>query len=214
MSENQLLSPHSLDPARLDPTDYTNTLAMEALRVGRYTEQDLERIRLDLMNALAEIIGYFTQNESTSVKADTARNLTKSMMYNIDTYLLSLGDANRAAELLADRKPIELYGKGFLINTQHFEKAKNLYGKVRLSRLKNASRGYNEVIDKYFYHYLKDYSPKFSAHDKIYLALSEYRISGAFHIDQAIGVLEDLLRINRGAEADIVIRPTDTDEAE
>ena len=213
MSENQLITPHSLDPARIDPTDYANTLAMEALRVGKYTEQDLERIRLDLMNALAEIIGYYTQNESTSVKADTARNLTKSMMYNINTYLLSLVDVNRAAEVLADRKPSELYGKGFLLNTQYFEKAKNLYGKVRLTRLKNASRGYNEVIDKYFYHYLRDYSPKFSAHDKIYLALSEYHISGAFHIDKAIGVLEELLRINRGAEADVIIRQTDPGEA-
>ena len=47
-----------LNPANLDRSDYMNTLAAEALRVGLINESNIDRIRSDLMTALAEVIGY------------------------------------------------------------------------------------------------------------------------------------------------------------
>ena len=93
-----------LNPANLDRSDYMNTLAAEALRVGLIKESDIDRIRSDLMTALAEVIGYYTKNESSSVMADTANELSESMVYNIDTYLLSLKDDKRALDTLLDRR--------------------------------------------------------------------------------------------------------------
>ncbi len=194
-----------LNAENIDRADYTNTLLLEAVRAGIAKESDIDRIRNDLMIALAEVIGYYTKNESSSIKAETANELSNSLVYNIDTYLLSFGDDKKAAETLLDRRMSELYGKGYLINSKYFEEAKILFGKARLSRLKNGSEEYNKTLDKYFRYYLTHYSPKFNAHDKIYLSLREYDLSGVYNIREAVDVLKKLVEINRGRKADVTI---------
>lgn len=200
-----IVSYSGLDAKNIDRENYTNTLAVEAVRVGLMSESDLDRIRHDLMIALAEVIGYYTKNESSSIKSETANELTNSMLYNIDTYLLSFGDDKKALETLLDRRMSELYGKGYLINSKYYEEAKILFGKARVSRLNNGSEEYNKTLDKYFRYYLTNYSPKFSAHDKIYLSLREYGLSGAYHIGEAVAVLKKIIEINHGTKADVVI---------
>jgi len=209
MNEHGIVSYSALNHENLRRADYANTLAAEAFRVGLLNEEELESLRMDLMNSLSEIIGLYTRNESSSVKAETARELTASMMYNIDTYLLTFGDHGKALEALRTRKTYELYGKGYLINQKRYENAKILYGKVRLTRLKNASEAYNKTLDKYFHYYLTNYDARFSAHSKIYLTLIEYKISGSFHIDMAIKALNRLLEINRGRQADVMAEAAD-----
>lgn len=210
MNENGIISKNSLDPANIKNDDYTNTLAAEALRVGLFSETDVDRIRNDLLTALAEVIGYYTKNDSSSLKMHTAQQLSKSLMYNIDTYLLSLGNAAYALETLREHRMSELYGKGYIINQKRHKIAVSLYGRARVTRLKNACEEYNKTLDKYFKNYLESYDPKFSAHDKIYLSLSEYSLDGAYHIDGAIAVLEKIIKINVGDSADYEIT-TSTD---
>lgn len=205
MNENGIISKNSLDPANINSDDYTNTLAAEALRVGLLSEADVDRIRNDLLSALAEVIGYYTKNESSSLRMNAAQQLSKSLMYNIDTYLLSLGNTAHALETIRERRMSELYGKGYLINQKRHKEAIALYGKARYSRLKNACEEYNKTLDKYFKNYLAAYDPKFSAHDKIYLSLTEYGLDGAYHIDGAIGVLRKIIEINSGERADYEI---------
>ena len=218
MNNNGIVSYSALNQENIKRSDYTNTLAAEAFRVGLMTESEIDALRNDLMNALAEIIGLYTKNESSSVKAETARDLTASMMFNIDTYLLTLGDHEKALETLKTRKAYELYGKGYLINQKLFESAKILYGKARLTRLKNASEAYNKTLDKYFYYYLTHYDARFYAHNKIYLTLLAYKISGSFPIHMAIKVLNRILMINKGRQSDVMVdtenTPSPSDEEE
>lgn len=185
--------------------DYSVSLTAEAVRVGLWSEDDLTTLQAELMNALADVIGYYTENESSSVKTETARKLSLSMMYNIDTYLLSLGNHELALATLKDRRAIETYGRGYLINKRHYEDAKHLYGKVRFTRLKDAGEAYDRTLDKYFRYYLTDYNPMFSAQDKIYITLRKLGIDGAYHIDEAVEVLAKLLAINEGRAADVVL---------
>lgn len=205
MNSNGIISYSGLNTENIDRSDFTNSLAMEAHRAGIISEIELTALRTNLMSALAEIIGLYTKNESTSLRANTARELTACMMYNIDTYLLSLGDIGQALEQLRERKPYELYGKGYLINKKLYETAKHLYGAARYNRLKNASEAYNKTLDKYFRHYLTHYDPRFSAHNKIYITLVEFGIMGAFHIDEAIDVLKKIIEINNGRVSDVTI---------
>ncbi len=207
-TNNAIIASGGFDPANINRKNYTYSLAVEAVRAGLYDEAALERVKADLISALAEVIGYFTMGESSSVKVDTAHKLEESLVYNIDTYLLSLNDDIKAAETLFDRRMSELYGKGYLINKKRLEEARILYGRVRLTRLKKASKAYDSTIDKYFPFYLKTYSPKFTAHSKIYLNLHEYGISGGCHIDEAVEILKKLCDINSGRHADYVISDT------
>ena len=109
----------------------------------------------------------------------------------------------------------ELYGKGYAINSEYYKQAKILFGRARFSRLKNGSAEYNKTLDKYFRYYLMNYSPKFTAHNKIYLSLSEYDLSGVYHINEAVEVLKKICEINRGPKADVIIdTPTAETEAQ
>lgn len=204
MADNKPAIIGSLDPSRISHKDYTNSLAAEAHRAELFTDADIDRIRADLMNCLAEVIGYYTKGESSSVKAETARKLSLSMLYNIDTYLISLGDDMAAVRELGERRMSELYGKGYLINSKLFEEAKVLYGKVRFTRLKDGGAAYDRTIDKYFYNYLSSYDPRFTAQDKIFLSLRRMGVDGAFHIDGAVDALKKLLLINSGRAADVI----------
>ena len=202
---SDILSFSALCDENITRKDYSASLTEEALRVGLWTEDDVTSLRAELMNALADVIGYYTENQSSSVKTETARKLSLSMMYNIDTYLLSLGNHELALATLKERRAIESYGKGFLINKKHYENAKHLYGKARFTRLNNAGEAYERTIDKHFRYYLTDYNPMFSAQDKVYITLRKFGINGAFHIDEAVTVLEKLLQINEGTTADVVL---------
>ena len=208
MNENGIASYRALNPENLKRDDYANSLTAEALRVGLLTEPEMERLKMDMMSTLAEVIGLYTKNESTSLKSHTAEQLAASMMYNIDTYLRSLGDPMEALKALAEKKPMELYGKGCLINQKHHDDAKHLFGKARFTRLKDAGEQYNKTLDKYFPYYLKNYSAKFSAHDKIYinLRMGKYKLSGAYHIDAAVKLLKMIVLLNAGTGADVVIK--------
>ena len=208
MNENGITSYRALNPENLDRNNYANSLTAEAQRVGLITEPEVDRLKMDMMSTLADVIGLYTKNESTSLKSHTAEQLAASMMYNIDTYLLSLGEPMEALKTLMERKPLELYGKGTLINQKHHDECKHLFGKARFTRLKNASEQYNKTLDKYFPYYLKHYNAKFTAHDKIYinLKLGKYKLSGAYHIDGAVKLLKMIVLLNTGTEADVVIR--------
>ena len=207
MAENAIFDPHSLDPSKIRRADYTNSLAAEAHRVGIFSDADIDRIRADLLSCLAEVIGYYTKRESSSVKGETARKLSLSMLYNIDTYLLSLGSDAEAAKVLAERRMSELYGKGYLINSKLLDEAKFLYGKVRFTRLKDGGAEYDKTLDRYFYYYLTTYDARFTAQDKIFLSLRKYGVDGAFHIDGAVDALRKLYEINKGKPADVIITP-------
>lgn len=199
---NNLVSYSALDPERIDRRSYSTSLTSEAYRVGLISDDDLDVLKNRSMEALAEVIGYYTKNESSSIKTDTAKNLAKSLLYNVDTYLLSLGDHEEALRVLLDRKIGELYGKGFLINKKHFEDARQLYAKVRFTRLRDADEEYNKTLDQYFKYYLTKYDPKFTSDLKIYLSLRKYDLFGNYHIDEAVEVLKKLLEINSGTKSD------------
>lgn len=202
---SEIISRNILNSSNISRKDYTASLLEEGIRVGIANEFQADVLKQSMMSALAEVIGYFTENKSSSIKVDTARSLSKSMIYNIDTYLLSLSDHEKALSILLDRKPIEMYGKGFLINKKHFEEARVLYGKVMFSRLSNGSEEYNKTLDKYFRYYLSKYDARFTADLKIYLSLYQYDITGEYHIDEAVSVLKKLLDINAGRKSDIIL---------
>jgi len=202
---NALLSHDSLNPDNISRIDYTNTLAMEGFRAGLLDEADIARIQNGLMETLAEVIGYSSNNESTSVQTDKAKAFGQSILFNVDAHLLTLGDHHAALEELRNKKISDLYGRGYLINSRRFEQAKVLYARVRYTRPNNASPEYNKTLDIKLKNYFASYDARFAAHTKAYITLSEYGIRGAYRIDQLADVLTRLIEINTGRAADVVI---------
>lgn len=206
MNDNhQLIAHDSLNPEKISLTDYTNTLTAEALRTGLFDESDLARIRAGLMETLSEVIGYYSDNKSTSVQTEKAKVFAQAILFNVDAHLLTLGDHHKAIEELRNKKLNELYGRGYLLNSKRFEAAKVLYARVRYTRRKDGSAEYNKTLDVKLKNYFADYDARFTAHSKAYITLGEYGIRGAFRIDQMAGVLNKLLEVNTGRPADVTV---------
>ncbi len=198
------LQPFShINENNLDTERYAETLLAEGIRTGLVTEGQADAKKADLLNALTDVIGYYTERESSSLKTERVSSLSDSMMYNIDTYLKSLGDPALALNEFISRKATDLYTKGYEINLNLYKNARVLYGKVRLTRLKKATEQYDLIIDRYFYNYLSNYDARFTADDKIYLFAKDYGCHGAYHINGAVEVLQHLLEINRGSQPDV-----------
>ena len=211
---NSLIAHDSLNPENISLLDYTNTLAAEAMRVGLLDETDLARIQAGLMETLSEVIGYYSDNKSTSIQTDKAKVFGQSILFNVDAHLLTLGDHHAAIEELRNKKLNELYGRGYILSRKRFEDAKVLYARARYTRLKDGSAEYNKTLDVKLKNYFADYDARFTAHSKAYIMLSEYGIRGAFRIDQLAGVLNKLIEINTGKKADVTIMSGNAGEAE
>ena len=82
---NDIIKFSALDTANIDLKNYSTSLTLEAYRTGIISENDFDLLKSKSMEALAEVIGYYTKNESTSIKTDTAKELAKSLIYNVDT---------------------------------------------------------------------------------------------------------------------------------
>lgn len=203
MTDTQLIAQNTFLQENLRREDYTNTLATEAVRVGFFSEEDVLGVQKGLMDALAVVIGYASKNESTSVRIDKANEYLKCILYNCDTYLLSLQDPAKAAETLRSIPMEELYNRGFAINREHFQRAKRLFANVRYTRLHNGSKTYNRAIDILLPHYLAAYDPRFNAQDQLYMSIPSLHIKGPFHIDAAADMLEHLLEKQKGQQSDV-----------
>lgn len=202
---NGLISDNSLNPENITKNGYMNSLAAEALRVGLLSDNDIDRLRMGLMETLAEVVGYKTESHSSSVKADTASELAESILYNSDTYLLSLSNHNTAISELKNHKISEMYGKGYLINKKLFESVKILYARARYSRLREGSKDYNRLLDVNLKNYVETYDPRFCSHKRLYVMLPEYEIRGKFSIVELPAVLTKLIDITKGKKADITL---------
>lgn len=189
----------------LDFSNYTASLAAEALRCGIYTDEDMERIQVEVLETLSEVIGMYTQQKSTSVRTERAAELTKSLLYNVDVYLRSLKNTGEACKVLRERKMSELYGKGYLINKGLYEEAKRLYSRAKYTRRKNVSIAYDKVLDQYLYYYLRDYDPRFSAHDRLYVNLTELGFKGGYRMDGVVKMLRAIVDFNAGKKSDVVM---------
>lgn len=204
---NSIIAHDSLNPENISLLDYTNTLVMEAFRAGLFTETDVTRIQTGLMETLSEVVGYYSNNHSTSIQTDKAKVFGQSILFNVDTHLMTFGDPRAALEELRTKRLADLYAKGYLINKKRFEKAKVLYARVRYTRLRNGSAEYNKTLDVKLKNYFASYDPRFTAHAKAYITLGEYGIRGAYRIDQMAEVLQKLIDVNNGRKADVTIRP-------
>lgn len=205
MTDLQLTNQSAFSPENLRRSDYTNTLAAEAARIGLYTEDDILAIQTGLMNTLAVVIGYASKNESTSVRLDKANDYLACILYNCDTYLLTQSDPITAAEHLKSLPIEEMYNRGFAINRDLFREAKRLFANVRYTRLHDGSKTYNRALDVLLPHYLGAYDPRFNAQEKLFMSIPSLGIRGPFHIDETVSMLTRLLEIQKGRLSDVQV---------
>ena len=153
-----------LDSNNIRYNDYMRSLLAELDRLGLIKREELEHIKLDTMNALAEIINIWTNGESSSIMADTANDLMLSMLFNVDAYLIGAGNIDKAVALLLSSSVLNLYYEGIRRLKLYLCESTGLLVRVKRSRLSVPNVFYNETVDRALINALKYYDTKFASH--------------------------------------------------
>ncbi|MGI6202003.1 MAG: DUF6179 domain-containing protein [Eubacteriales bacterium] len=153
-----------LNPKNIRNSAYLSSLAEEGVRCGAMTGEEYQNLQFGLYKQLGEMISMYTQGESTSVMAETASELALALTYNIDAYLLSLGNHYTALEEIRTKTPDVLYVKGLQSVKLLVFETTSLLVKARRMRVNVPNYEYNNALDTAIPELLRGYDIKFAPH--------------------------------------------------
>lgn len=90
-----------LDSGNIRYNDYMRTLLAEGMRIGAIKQSDCEKLSAALTEILREILCEYIKSGTVSAgSSEDAPELLRSLIFIIDTYLISLGDHSAALKKL------------------------------------------------------------------------------------------------------------------
>ncbi|MGN1129471.1 MAG: DUF6179 domain-containing protein [Candidatus Flemingiibacterium sp.] len=151
-----------IDPSALDGSNYTLTLALEALRTGAIGRAAYDAFIERVFDKLADQIRLYTGGESDSVMNETAVKLLGSVLYNCDLALKPAGVGTALGRIM--NEPIDsIYYDGLRINREYMLKALAMLRKVKRTRIDTMCVYYNNLLSRDLERLIKSYDPKFDA---------------------------------------------------
>ncbi len=145
-------------------TDYTLSLLREAVRIGVIDENEETALKSKIFDGLAFVIDEFTEGKSSSLSNDKANELLSSLLYNIDAYLISLKNPEKALEEVKEKTVKFLYDSGGASLKRVMADCTALMFKNKQNRLPGGSEDYNKALDEDIRAFSKTYSIRFGAH--------------------------------------------------
>ncbi len=153
-----------LNGSKLDQNHLVETILQAALEQKLISPSAFESVQMALLSIVANEVERYTQGESSSVPAETARDITRSVLYGIDFELKSLPDPDSCLEALLKEPLPSLHAQGIKRIKACFEMSKELLEKVKTGRLPIEMHAYNDTIDQLPI-FFSSYDCEFSAHE-------------------------------------------------
>lgn len=103
----------SIDPMKIRYNDYTRTLLAEGLRTGRIKSSDCNKFCASLAHELCGIMKSYIGNASDrneGISGADAAEMLRSLLFTVDTYLISLEDHGKAMKKLKSVTPEAIHG--------------------------------------------------------------------------------------------------------
>lgn len=145
-------------------SEYTVSLLREALRVGIIDEVKENTLKAKIFDGLAIVIDEYTEGKSTSVSNDKANDLLSSLLYNIDSYLISLKSHEKALSEIEEKTVKYLYDAGGAAIKRVMTDCSALLFQNKKNRLPDGSDIYNRALDEDIKAFTKNYNIRFGAH--------------------------------------------------
>jgi hypothetical protein len=158
-----------------------------ALRARRLSQEEAGGFQIQVMDILRDLILRYTNGTSTSVKVDVAEDILNSLYYCIDAGLQSLNDNEAALELIRRGSAGKVYKEGLARVTACFQESRDIYLKLRKSKLNVGLEAYDLTIDEGLGIFFEKYGPVFHAHNAISsidypLLFDDMSIKGVFYM--------------------------------
>lgn len=160
---------HIIDKTALHSDRYFASLTEEAYSCGMLADADIERIRGELYLLLGNICKGIAEKGTSSIKIDTAEEISESVMYTLSVRLKKCENPDEAVKLLQSEKLADLFEQG---RKELFEKLINTKAKwtvLQRKLFKTESKSFNETIVDAMKAFFANYDYKLYAHKSIIL---------------------------------------------
>lgn len=150
---------------------------------------ELEKIQIQLVETLKEIIGCYTKQKSSSVKNEVAEKLVLSICYTLGIYLKDKEKLERQVGLIKYKSLKLLHKDGEkLLNDKVYE-CKKLLQIVKETRIQTENYAYLDTIDYGIPLFFEEYDVRFASHETpgsidYPLAFDEFSLTGIEYIEE------------------------------
>ena len=155
---------NGLNYENINFSDYFRTLSAEAKRQGMLSDKYFTDMKKKMGELLAEKIGDFTGNESTSVMNETANDLFVSLLYTLDMGLFTFSSHEDALDFISENDIFSVYKLGQDTVKQCIFECISLLVKAKSGRINYPDRRYNKLLDSDVMAFLKKYDRRFFSH--------------------------------------------------
>jgi len=155
-----------IENANIKHHDYCRTLLAETERRGLVSKEDAVRVKGDWVKAREELINACAAYEGNELvrTGGGGNRIMMSLLFSMDTCLLSLADTEEAIDALLHTPALELYHNGQHILRQYLYEAAGCLVKVKRSSLSLPNTHYRKTVNESLFQALKAYDIRFGAH--------------------------------------------------
>ncbi len=146
-------------------SEYFQSLLQGAAKEGIIGSDQVKKIQVGLLGLLSKQIEKYTYGESSSVTAESAESLLKSICFSVSLALKCQENVIIASELLEHESVEELFEKGNELIRYYFEDAKKIWIKIKTEGPKISNLAYNDTVFIGLKEFFDWYDYRFSAHE-------------------------------------------------
>lgn len=162
---NKIINKEDLLESQLNDEHYLQSL-LQVLHLNRFlTIEELENIQLQILNILTETLGYYTRNESSSVRVEVADKIMLSIYYTIGLSLKKEAHIKAQVSNIKQLKIKKLFNDGEEIIKEKVKECENLLKQVHETRLETINYAYVDTLEYGLPLFFKEYDSRFGAHE-------------------------------------------------
>lgn len=152
-----------IDKSTLSQKEYFSSLMSQAVDNSLVSQIQSEKIQGEIFDILRELCFSIVERGHSSISAETAQDIVKSIMYCIGLKLKEFEKPKAAVEYVLENKLLDIYYQGREIISKRIEEIKNKTQLIKSNMFQTESIFYNAAIEKEVADFLKFYDPKYAA---------------------------------------------------
>ncbi|MGN0467120.1 MAG: DUF6179 domain-containing protein [Acutalibacteraceae bacterium] len=169
MNSNELDFLSIIDKAGLRSDKYFESLITAAQQSGLLSADEMSRISKELFSLLCDICYSIAQKGTSSVKVETAEDISNSIMYCISVRLKQCRTADEAVKLIKESKIETLYYDGLNEISAMLSRARAKYTILKKNLLKTENEYFKETVGEGLKTFFALYDSKTAAHKSVIL---------------------------------------------
>ena len=162
---NELETIYQIKRENLDEKNYFESLVVSAYTKQILSEDDLSKLKAQIIQLLDERIYKYNGLESSSIRKEIMEEINASNYYTIGLQLKTFDNPDEAVKEIREKNIIDIYYEGRKRIDKILNIIRVMYLKVKQNKLITQNYTYNSTITGGIQGFLKIYNPDFKAQD-------------------------------------------------